>query len=224
VTPRNAFLLVLSIGLAWGLADQWTKYLAVRDLTHLFPEDAGLWERIRLFYGTHGLYPYAKPPVSIVPGVWNHVYVQNPAGAFGLLSGAGEGLRRVIFTGVAMAAAVGILWMAWRSHGPGMRTTQLALALVFGGAIGNLIDRIVHGYVIDFIDWYVTFGGGLAARLCDGAATCSKHWPAFNLADVGIVVGVFGLIFLLNRAPVEDPDAATEKKKGKGKAEQVRAG
>jgi signal peptidase II len=198
VTPRKAFLLVLTLGLLWTAADQWTKYMAVRDLTVLFERQGGesLGERVRLFYGTHGLYPYAKAPTQIIPGVWNHVYVQNPAGAFGLLSGASETVRRVVFTGVAILAAIGILWMARQNYGKGMLPTQLGLALVFGGALGNLIDRVVHGYVIDFIDWYVVIGGK------------ARHWPAFNLADVGIVVGVFGLFFLLNfgRQPASEAD------------------
>lgn len=207
MTRRNAFILVLSIGLLWALADQWTKYLAVRDLTSLFPEDAGLFERLGLFFGTHGLYRLARPPVEVISGLWNHVYVQNPAGAFGLLSGASAGVRRLVFTGVALLASGGILWMATHNYGRGMLPTQIGLGLVFGGAVGNLVDRVLHGYVIDFIDWHVTIGGK------------TFHWPAFNIADVGIVVGVFGLFFLLNFSRAADDDDKTSEAAGKDKTE-----
>ncbi len=192
-------VLVLILGGVWALADQYTKYLAVRDLTHLFTEEASIGERLRLFYTTQdgprgpGLYHLAKPSVEIIPGFWNHVYVQNPAGAFGLLSGAPQNVRRGIFTGVAILASIGILWMATQSYGRGALLARGCLGLVLGGAVGNLVDRLVHGYVIDFIDWYATIGDR------------SFHWPAFNLADVGIVVGVFGLLIMFNlhRAPEE---------------------
>ena len=207
MTPKRAFILVLSIGLLWAVADQWTKYLAVRDLTRLFPEESGLVERVKLFYTVHDLRRMATPPVEVVPGVWNHVYVQNPAGAFGMLSGVPDGPRRLIFTLVALLASLGILYMATQHHGKGMLPTQLGLALVFGGAVGNLIDRIVHGYVIDFIDWYVTIGGS------------ARHWPAFNIADVGIVVGVFGLFFLLNFGPAPATQAGEGASESKERAE-----
>ncbi len=222
MTPRNAFILVLSVGILWALADQWTKYLAVRDLTRLFPDESSLVERVHLFYTTHDLFPHegrsfslVKPPVEIIPGFWNHRYVQNPAGAFGLLSGVPDGPRRLIFTIVALLAAAAILFMATQNHGRGMLPTQLCLALVFGGAIGNLIDRVVHGYVIDFIDWYVTIGGS------------PRHWPAFNLADVGIVVGVFGLFFLLNFGRASGKDSGDDKgstEKSLDTKEQAEAG
>lgn len=221
MTPKNAFILVLSLGLLWAVGDQWTKYLAVRDLTHLFSDEAGLFERLRLFYTTHDLRQMATAPAEVIPGFWNHVYVQNPAGAFGLLSGLPELPRRLIFTLVALLASVGILYMASKNYGRGMLPTQICLALVFGGAVGNLIDRIVHGYVIDFIDWYVTVGDGFCPWAAHGGR-CS--WPAFNLADVGIVVGVFGLFFLLNfgRATMDETgggDGEDDKSETKQQAE-----
>lgn len=193
---RDSVLFVLGLGLCWGVADQYTKWLAVTHLTTLFPEDSGLFERVGLFYGVNGLYPLALPPVEIVPPVWNHVYVQNPAGAFGLLNSAPLLVRRLVFTGVACVAAIGILWMASKSGGPGRTAsyTRWALALVFGGALGNLTDRIAHGYVIDFVDWHWK----------------KLRWPAFNVADVGIVLGVFALVFLLNRRPAKDSEAEGE--------------
>lgn len=185
MSRNRALFTVLALGLVWGLGDQVTKFLAVAHLTTLFPPEAGLLEQLRLFYGTHGLYGLALPPAEILPPFWNHLYVQNAAGAFGLLGGAPLLVRRIVFSAVAVLASVGLLWMARMHAGPGNRLTRLALGLVLGGALGNLLDRLVHGYVIDFVDWH--WG--------------NHHWPAFNLADVGIVVGVFGLLFLLNREP-----------------------
>ena len=208
MTPRKAFILVLSVGLLWAIADQWTKYLAVRDLTHLFSEESGLIERVRLFYSTHDLRRIAKPPIEIIPGFWNHIYVQNPAGAFGLLSGLADGPRRLFFTVVALLASAGILYFSTKNYGKGMLPSQLCFALVFGGAVGNLMDRVVHGYVIDFIDWHVTIRG------------TTHHWPAFNLADVGIVVGVFGILLLFNFGP----EPAREGEDKASREEQAEAG
>ncbi len=191
MTRSRSMIFVLVLGLAWAVLDQVTKYLVVGHLTALFPADAGLLHRISLFYGTDGLYQLAKAPVHILPPVWDHLYVQNPAGAFGLLTSAPLAVRRGILSAVALIASVGILWMARRAAGEGKLLTRAALGLVLGGALGNLTDRIIHGYVIDFIDWHLA----------------GYHWPAFNVADVGIVVGVFSLLLLLNRRPAETGDA-----------------
>ncbi len=178
---------VAGLGAVWLLLDQWTKYLVVARLTRLLPPDASLGRRLALFYGTDGLMPLARRPVSIVPGLWEHLYVENPAGAFGLLSSLPAGVRRIFFVAVALVAAFVLLYLAYRGEGPGgapwrRRALRGALALVFGGALGNLLDRIVHGYVIDFIHWY--YG--------------SFSWPPFNIADVGIVCGVAALVLLYN--------------------------
>lgn len=182
MTRRSSILLVLAIGLLWLLLDQSTKYLAVADLTRLFPPDAAFGERVSLFLETRDLRHLARPPVQIAP-LWEHLYVQNPSGAFGLLSGLPTGPRIAVLATVALLASLGLLWMAGRQTGGGWRLmlTRVGLALVLGGALGNLFDRIVHGYVIDFIHWH----------------TDSFSWPPFNIADVGIVVGVFALLILL---------------------------
>jgi len=184
VSARRALAFVVTLGLIWGLADQVSKYLAVAHLTRLFPEGAGLGERLGLYFGTDHLYRYATGPYRLIDGLWHHVYVENPAGAFGLLRGAPLWAKRTLFLGVASVATLGLLWMAARARGPRDRLTRVWLGLIFGGALGNLLDRAVHGYVIDFIDWHWR----------------RWHWPAFNLADVGIVLGVFGLLLFMNPA------------------------
>jgi len=193
-TAQRAVLNVFVLGLLWALFDQVTKFLVVHDLTTLFPQGASLGEQLSLYFGTDHLYGVALPPAKILGEVWHHVYVQNPAGAFGLLGDAPLAVRRVVFILVACLATAGLLFMAARSVSQPLvtpRVHRFALGLVFGGAIGNLSDRIAHGYVIDFIDWHI------------GAS----HWPAFNIADVGIVVGVVALILF---GKLHQPTPSTE--------------
>lgn len=106
----------------------------------------------------------------------NLVLVHNTGAAFGFLSSAG-GWQNVFFIVVALAACAFILWMGWRL-GAKDKLLATALMLVLGGALGNLVDRVFHGYVIDFIDVY--YG--------------TWHWPAFNVADSAITIGAVLLI------------------------------
>lgn len=105
---------------------------------------------------------------------FNLVYIHNPGAAFSFLAGQ-AGWQRWLFTALALAAAAVIIWLL-RRHGD--RTLfSLGLALILGGAIGNVIDRVVFGQVTDFLDFYLTLHGE------------QWHWPAFNLADSAITVG-----------------------------------
>ncbi len=114
-------------------------------------------------------------PVSLLPFLALHK-VYNTGAAFSFLSQA-AGWQRWFFVGMTVFVAVIILfWLARLS--PSQRRTGLALSLVLGGAIGNLVDRLVYGYVIDFIDLY--YG--------------SWHWPTFNVADSAITVGAVLLV------------------------------
>jgi signal peptidase II len=98
--------------------------------------------------------------------------MRNQGAAFSFLSGAG-GWQRWFFIGLAIVASVFIfVWL--RKLDSSRRREAVAWALVLGGALGNLIDRILYGYVIDFLDVYVG----------------DWHWPAFNVADSAITVGV----------------------------------
>ncbi|BAV33240.1 lipoprotein signal peptidase [Sulfuricaulis limicola] len=105
------------------------------------------------------------------------VLVHNTGAAFGFLSSAG-GWQNIFFIVVAMAACVFILWMGRRLSTQD-RLLAAGLMLVLGGALGNLVDRLIHGYVIDFIDVY--YG--------------TWHWPAFNIADSAITIGA-GMLLL----------------------------
>ena len=110
-----------------------------------------------------------------ITSFFNLVRVHNHGAAFSFLAGAG-GWQRWFFTGIGVVAALFMVWML-RSHA-GQKLFCLAIALILGGAIGNVIDRLLHGYVVDFLDFY--WGGW--------------HFPAFNVADSGISVGAALLI------------------------------
>ncbi|MCB9507732.1 MAG: signal peptidase II [Myxococcales bacterium] len=136
--------------------------------------------------------------VVIVPGFWNHVYVQNFGAAWGFLANHDERFVRPFFLGVALIA-VAFVMSLFRKTRSDQKLMLLALPLIVGGAVGNFVDRARYGYVVDFIDWYVTTGGR------------EHHWPTFNVADVWIAIGV-GLMLLeiaLSKEPAPSTAAQT---------------
>lgn len=116
--------------------------------------------------------PYGR--VVVIDGLLNLTNVRNPGAAFGMLSSGGFG-RIAFFAAVGLLAMGFILWLV-KKNDPQNRFEPLCFGLVFGGAVGNLVDRIRYGEVVDFIDAFIG----------------TRHWPAFNVADAAIVVGVFG--------------------------------
>lgn len=116
---------------------------------------------------------------------FNLVLAHNTGAAFSFLAGA-SGWQREFFIGVTLLISGVLLWMLRSNHGN--RLLSLALALVIGGAAGNLYDRILYGYVIDFVQWHVA----------------GYYWPAFNIADSSICLGAGLLIFDSFRRPVAD--------------------
>jgi len=110
---------------------------------------------------------------EIIPGLFNLTHLTNNGAAFGILAGQPALWRQIFFIATVCAALV-CIWMAQRSFGLRSRVYAAALALIAGGAIGNLIDRIRWGFVVDFLDVYLD----------------RWHWPAFNVADSAITVGV----------------------------------
>ena len=112
---------------------------------------------------------------SPVTSFFNIVRVHNSGAAFSFLASA-SGWQRWFFTAVGVGAAVFIIYML-RSH-PGQKLFSFALACILGGAIGNVIDRLLHGYVVDFLDFHYA----------------GTHFPAFNIADSAISVGAACLI------------------------------
>ena len=112
---------------------------------------------------------------TYVTSFFNMVRVHNTGAAFSFLANAG-GWQRWFFTGIGAVATIFIIWML-RSH-HAQKLFSFALACILGGAIGNVVDRLLHGYVVDFLDFHV---GGW-------------HWPAFNIADSAIFIGAACLI------------------------------
>jgi len=121
-------------------------------------------------------------PVPVIDGFWNWYRTYNTGAAFSFLSDAG-GWQQWFFMGMAIIISGVLSVFLFRTPRNDWRTA-LPYALVIGGAIGNVIDRFIHGYVIDFIQWYVGH----------------YYWPAFNLADSAIVGGAIGLVLFGLRA------------------------
>jgi signal peptidase II len=112
---------------------------------------------------------------TLVTGFFNVVRVHNSGAAFSFLAGS-SGWQRWFFTAVGVMAAGLIMWLL-KSHS-GQKLFSFALACILGGAIGNVIDRLLYGYVVDFLDFHW------------------RHWhfPAFNVADSAITIGAACLI------------------------------
>ena len=149
-------LLWLGIALVMLLADQLTKLLIVGS--------------------------FALGDSQTVTSFFNLVRVHNSGAAFSFLSSA-SGWQRWLFTGIGVVATMFILWLL-RSH-PTQKLFCFALALVLGGAVGNVIDRIAYGHVVDFLDFHWDW---LEPLFFQG------HFPAFNVADSAISVGTVCLI------------------------------
>ncbi|MFC1843509.1 signal peptidase II [Thermodesulfobacteriota bacterium] len=115
---------------------------------------------------------------NVIPGLFDLVYVTNTGAAFGFMAGSKNWLRQLFFVGVAIAALIFIVYAYGHLKRQG-KIFSYALGLIGGGAIGNLIDRLRFGSVVDFLDFYLG----------------NHHWPAFNAADSAITVGV-GLFLL----------------------------
>ncbi len=112
--------------------------------------------------------------MEIVPGLFRLVHARNRGIAFGILGASGH----VVQIGLLLAVVGIVAFVAWqlsRTGGDGL--AAVGLAFVLGGAVGNIVDRLARGEVVDFLDFYVVTGGA------------EHHWPAFNLADSAITVG-----------------------------------
>lgn len=123
----------------------------------------------------------------VLPGFFNLTFITNTGGAFGLFAGGNNPNRHLFFVAVALLALV-VLVYSYRLFRCRERLYLHAIGLISGGAIGNLIDRLRLGEVIDFLDFYVQ----------------TYHWPAFNVADAAISTGVF--LFLLGHFIYPDPE------------------
>jgi len=132
---------------------------------------------------------------DVVPGLFRLIHTRNRGIAFGLLGDLGP-LAYTLLLVAVVAIIVFVGRQLFRAGGDGL--TAAALSLVLGGALGNLIDRIVRGEVVDFLDVFVTVGGA------------ERHWPAFNVADAAITVGAILVVLAelrLARERHHAPDA-----------------
>jgi len=146
IDPRMAKLRYLLVSLGVLVLDQWTKWLVEAHLPHHTAE-------------------------PIIPGLLNLTHVRNTGVAFGLFASDLGGGWLLTLLGLGALAAVGVyFWFAPSRD----RSLLVALALVVGGAVGNLIDRVSSGAVTDFIDVYLG----------------PHHWPSFNVADSAISIGI----------------------------------
>lgn len=128
--------------------------------------------------------------IEIVPGFFDLVHARNPGAAFGMFSQSTVSYRSAFFIAVSVVALVVILWLVVTSKE--LDGWLLAgYTLFFGGAAGNLIDRLLYGEVIDFLDFYV---GGL-------------HWPAFNVADSSLCAGTACFFLHVLRKPSQEVPA-----------------
>lgn len=146
---RGLVWLVLS-AVVYAL-DQWTKAIAIAKLE-------------------------LHQPIPFISGFWNWMLARNYGVAFSLFDNQ-AGWQRYGLSVFALLVAV--VFVVWLTRVPAReRATSVALALIVGGAIGNVTDRLRYGYVVDFIDWFVG----------------TYHWPAFNIADSAVVCGAILLV------------------------------
>lgn len=175
---------VLFVIVAVLAADQVTKYLAVSRLTDALDGREGL-ARVTGFVTEQNLDNRPPPedgtfrvlrPYRFIEDYWHFRYVENPGAAWGIFGDMPDGVRRLFFLVVSLVA-LGFIFVMYRRTPMEQRLARLSLALVTGGALGNFVDRLLRGYVIDFIDWHWRNQPGM-------------RWPTFNVADVAISVGV----------------------------------
>ena len=132
----------------------------------------------------------AQTAIPVIPGLFRLVLVENTGMAFGLLNDSPSPLVFGLLTLVSAALLGFIAYWLWSNQTPSA-LGGFGLAVILGGAAGNVVDRLARGKVIDFLDFYLG----------------SQHWPAFNIADSGIVIGAALLLLDLMRARTPSPTA-----------------
>lgn len=173
-----AFLAVVSIATA-GI-DLWTKAWALSRLSRAIPNPPPLCApppgRPNIDYL---MQRQPSDTVTLIRDYLDLTYAENCGGAWGLLHGASESLRKPFFLLVTIGA-IGFIIHLYRGLERGQTAMKVALPLVLGGAVGNLVDRVRLGYVVDFIHMHWKH---------------RSHWPTYNVADIAITVGI-GLMLL----------------------------
>ena len=129
--------------------------------------------------------------IPVIDGFFDLTYIRNTGAAFGILAGSGAAFR-LPFLMLFSFLAIGFIIVMLRRLPERETGLIIALTFILGGAIGNLIDRFAYGEVIDFLDFY----------------WANYHWPAFNVADSFITIGVTITVYYLIKAKGEDPFSA----------------
>ena len=126
---------------------------------------------------------YFGSRITLIPGLLNLTYVENRGGAFGIFATVGSPYKAIIFSAFSLAA-IGIILYYLIKLPLENNLLSLGLALILSGAIGNFLDRVRLGYVIDFIDLHIK----------------GYHWPTFNLADTAICIGlgIIGISYIFS--------------------------
>ena len=130
--------------------------------------------------------------VKVVEGFFNFTHIRNSGVAFGLFASQQSEYKALVFIAISTIAIIAIL-VIFHQTPKEKKMVQTGLILIFSGAIGNLIDRILHGEVIDFVDFFIN----------------RHHFPAFNIADSCITVGVIMMVIDLFFGEV-GPDSSTK--------------
>ena len=156
------YYLLLAVATLVVIIDQVSKYIIVAHI--------GLYESI-----------------TVIPGFFNIVHVQNPGAAFGLFAQQAPMIRNIVLIG-ASVIAMGVIFYLFYQTPATYPLLSAGFALILGGAAGNMIDRLRWGKVVDFLDLYIG----------------SFHWPAFNVADSAISVGmvVFAYYVIFRKVPI----------------------
>jgi signal peptidase II len=184
---QKKYALLLGLTLAVVALDQWTKYLVLGSLTTAFDAAADIGARLKIFtseappQGIDFYHFHSKNVVTLSDNFFCFRYAENPGAAFGLFRGLPEGLRGPLFHLVSIGAVILILHYFRKLLGTKEEVWALfGLPLVLGGAVGNYVDRLSRGFVVDFLEahWYEV-----------------ARWPSFNIADSAICIGV-GLLVI----------------------------
>lgn len=156
-SPVRARIWLFTLSAVIYLADQASKLWVVANLDH-FQE------------------------IVLIPGFFHLVHVRNSGAAFGILADAPGWLRATVLVGISSFAMLALVWFIWKTASTnryGGNLLRIGLALVLGGAAGNMHDRLLQGNVVDFLDFFIG----------------SWHWYTFNIADSAICVGT-GLLLI----------------------------
>jgi signal peptidase II len=194
---RVLFVAVVS---AVVVLDQVTKFWAVGALTHAFDAyggELGWGDKLERFLWLK--HPGATGAIAVSDAFWHFRYAENPGAVFSFLRNTAPSFHTPFLLGVALVAMVFIV-VYYRRTTPQQTLQRVALALVFGGALGNFLDRVRLGYVIDFIDWHWYE---------------KATWPTFNVADAAITCGVALLVLEALLAPRQRSEAARNTAKAK---------